>query len=424
MPSKSITLTSGKSGVVDFSYTPTEARVHYVSVNGLTGSFEVMEAVGTGTLWGYVTDDDTGAVVTGQSIQLYRGDVKVTFDGTDAVGRYQIDNIPQGEYTLFTESNIYEPYSETITISPGSQRKDLRLTVKAAQPIPPLDVDLSVTIETAAAVICPGSFISIIATIHNKTLYEQSYDSACYVNDELVAKSTYNAIGANATLKDISSYIVPAIGSYIVRVTVDGFEAVTSFEAVEVPVGAPKMSIPKNIITADIITGNHCYCASLVGNIGDGEGDISCDWYLDGRYIETDSAHLVPGALAKFTLETIITIPGSYVVTAEFTWDGHAETRTGYFTAEKGKGPVGIGTVFGFVGAFSRTGGIPLPQASLSIEGWGSVPLDSKANYEVDLPAGRSWTFHCVCSGYRTVISDIEPIAGERIRRMFRMFPL
>jgi len=48
MPSKNITLAPGRSGVVDFSFTPTAARVHYVSVNGLTGSFRVMEAVGPG----------------------------------------------------------------------------------------------------------------------------------------------------------------------------------------------------------------------------------------------------------------------------------------------------------------------------------------------------------------------------------------
>jgi len=94
---------------------------------------DLLPGVGTGLLWGYVTDRDTGGVVTGQSIRLYRGDVKVTFGRTDVAGRYAIDSIPEGDYMLFTESNIYEPYSETITISRGSQRKDLVLTPKAAQ---------------------------------------------------------------------------------------------------------------------------------------------------------------------------------------------------------------------------------------------------------------------------------------------------
>ena len=100
-------------------------------VTTITVHLDLVSGIETGTLWGYVTDSATGGVVTGQSIQLYKGDVKVTFGRTDAAGRYQIDNIPEGQYTLFTESNIYEPHSESITISAGSQRKDLVLTPKA-----------------------------------------------------------------------------------------------------------------------------------------------------------------------------------------------------------------------------------------------------------------------------------------------------
>ena len=48
MPSKNITLVPGASDVVHFSYTPTVARVHYVNVNGLTGSLEAMEAAEPG----------------------------------------------------------------------------------------------------------------------------------------------------------------------------------------------------------------------------------------------------------------------------------------------------------------------------------------------------------------------------------------
>lgn len=90
--------------------------------------------VGTGALSGYVTDSETGGVVTGQSIQLLRDGVKIVFDRTDARGKYEMADVPSGSYTLFTESNIYKAHSETVTIVAGiSQRKDLILEPKGTE---------------------------------------------------------------------------------------------------------------------------------------------------------------------------------------------------------------------------------------------------------------------------------------------------
>lgn len=249
MPTKEITLNPGEDERVSFIFTPTEARIHAVSINGLIGSFEALAVA------------------------------------------------------------------------------------------PPLDVDLSVVIQPFVEPICPGASVNIVATIHNKTAYEQSYDSTYYVNEEIVCHSTYHVIAPNATYKGICTYTVPAIGIYNVRVVINGFEATTSFEAVEVPVGEPDMSIPINIITADITVGMSSYCTTLITNRGTGEGDISCDWYLDNSYKETDSAHLVPGAHAKFTLATLVTTVGTHIVKAEFAWNGHTETRTGSFVAAEAPTP-------------------------------------------------------------------------------------
>ena len=88
--------------------------------------------VGTGILWGYVTDSQTGGVITGQSIQLLRDGAKITFDRTDATGKYDLVDVPAGDYTLFTESNIYQAHSEAVTIT-GIQRKDLVLEPKGVE---------------------------------------------------------------------------------------------------------------------------------------------------------------------------------------------------------------------------------------------------------------------------------------------------
>ncbi len=285
---------------------------------------------------------------------------------------------------------------------------------------PPPDFDLSVFIVALVEPICPGASINIEATIHNKTAYEQTYDITYYVNDEVVCHSTYNLIPPNATYRGICTYTVPAIGSYNVRVVLNGFEATTSFEAVEVPVGEPDMTIPMNIITADITVGQNSYCAILVSNRGTGEGDISCDWYLDDVFIETDSAHLVPGAHSAFRLITPVLTAGTHIVRAEFKWDGYRETRTGSFRAEAVPVP-GLGTVWGCV--YDRYTGAPIPGATLSISGVGTIALDSGACYEITLDA-RVWEFTCEASGYRTMHWGIEVRADERIKRSFAMTPL
>lgn len=332
MPTKKITLDLGQSGEVLFTFTPSEARVHSVSINGLIGSFEALAVV------------------------------------------------------------------------------------------PPLDVDLSVVIQPFVVPICPGASVNIVATIHNKTAYEQSYDSSYYVNGEIVCHSTYNVIAPNATIKGIYTYTVPAIGIYDVRVEVNGFEATTSFEAVEVPVGEPNMSIPSNIITANITVGMSSYCTITVRNIGDGEGNISCDWYLDNAYIETDSASLVPGASAKFTLSTPVLTVGTHIVRAEFAWNGYTETRTGSFVAKTPPSPPGPGTVWGCV--IDRRTGVPILNASLSITGIGAIGLSAAGCYEISLDAGRSWDFWCSAPGYRTILWPITPRAGETIKRSFGMTAL
>jgi len=43
MATKTVTLNPGESQVVAFTFTPTVAKVHEVSIDGLTGSFNVLE---------------------------------------------------------------------------------------------------------------------------------------------------------------------------------------------------------------------------------------------------------------------------------------------------------------------------------------------------------------------------------------------
>lgn len=40
---REVTLDPGQSSEVPFTFTPTEAKTHYVSVNGLSGNFAVIE---------------------------------------------------------------------------------------------------------------------------------------------------------------------------------------------------------------------------------------------------------------------------------------------------------------------------------------------------------------------------------------------
>ena len=115
---------------------------------------------------------------------------------------------------------------------------------------------------------------------------------------------------------------------------IKGQERELNISIIPIPGPEPDLTPPGNIITADILVGQNSYCNTWVRNKGTAEGDISCAWYLDNVYIETDSAfNVLPGTSTKFYLITPVLTKGSHTVRAEFIWDGHVETRTGSFNA-------------------------------------------------------------------------------------------
>lgn len=81
----------------------------------------IVLAAALATLSGRVTDKTTGQPLA--AVHVHVGQRGAT---TDADGRYVLRGLPASRYTLRIVSNDVPPESVTVTLRPGSNRRDVR----------------------------------------------------------------------------------------------------------------------------------------------------------------------------------------------------------------------------------------------------------------------------------------------------------
>ncbi|GAI16131.1 unnamed protein product, partial [marine sediment metagenome] len=131
MLTKKITLDLGQSGEVLFTFTPSEARVHSVSVNGLTGSFEALAVLAM--LYGDVKDARTFYKVEGVLATL-NGLTTYTGERPEYMFRYIFEELTPGIYTITFSKDGYEPLTQEVTLTSGTNELNVLLTPTGVAP--------------------------------------------------------------------------------------------------------------------------------------------------------------------------------------------------------------------------------------------------------------------------------------------------
>jgi len=105
----------------------------------------------TGTIKGQVTDE-TGAIIPGAkiSVQSGRGAIRTTTAGSD--GTYTITGLPPGNYSVVASAtDLKMPQPATITVKPGVQTLDLKMSVAAVTQEVTVHENAGPTVSTSPA---------------------------------------------------------------------------------------------------------------------------------------------------------------------------------------------------------------------------------------------------------------------------------
>ena len=143
---KTITLNPGEEKSVAFQVAaPSELRVYQVSVDGLSGSFSVIEAPppvqGLSTISGKVRDARTGEEMSFVSVSLNGYGVLTTRRGF-----YLLRNVMSGTYTITFSQKTYQTETRTITLLAGTTTT-LDVSLKPLIEIIQMPLNVSVSFE-------------------------------------------------------------------------------------------------------------------------------------------------------------------------------------------------------------------------------------------------------------------------------------
>ena len=82
-------------------------KFSFIMAMGLLCYFNPIKAQNTGTLYGTVTEEETGEPVVGANVFL-KVNGKAFGDATNNSGQYEIDSIPYGTYDITAMHIIYK----------------------------------------------------------------------------------------------------------------------------------------------------------------------------------------------------------------------------------------------------------------------------------------------------------------------------
>src|SRR5690625_5868674 len=90
-----------------------------------TGFVNVMHAK-TGTLYGFVTDSETGETLIGTTVMLPELESR---SATDLDGHYQMNNVPTGTHQIRFSYVGYRTVNTTVTITTGNNTLNMEMAL-------------------------------------------------------------------------------------------------------------------------------------------------------------------------------------------------------------------------------------------------------------------------------------------------------
>lgn len=386
MTQKSITLNPSESGRVSFSFIPTEARIHAVSINGLTGSFEALTELAS--LQGKMRDSITGKGIKNVRVEL----AGVGYALTDIAGDYIIMDIPPGTYELSVTHPDYEtPVLGSRTFVAG-EKKYLSLRLVPLAPTTAILWGWVKDIETREPI--AGARITVVGFSSSISGRYGQYKV------EGIPPGTYTV---NVTHADYRTYTV------VITLRAGEREEHTVYLTPKVappPVGPATF---KGLITTNLGAALRDALVELVG-VGSDVTDIG------GRFEITD---IPPGV--TYTLS--VTHP-DYIEHIDTLVFGEGEIREVMIMLEPILlPPVGPATLYGeVVDATNLYLGIE--GAIVNIIGVTSVVTGSGGRYEIiDILSG-TYGVEVSHPDYRTRSATITLEPGQRRHAMFPLIPL
>jgi iron complex outermembrane receptor protein len=176
-----------------------------------------------------LVSDPTGAAVAGAKVELSSSRVGIRSAATDGQGRYRVEGLPPGDYTVRVTAQGFQPSERTMTVSAAeSAAADFRLAVKT------LSESVSVTAEQVKAAVeaqraeTPGG----VTVVDSEDLYQRHVNNLAdmlryvpgvwadsgYGNDELF----FSSRGSNLDAVDYDKNGIKLLQDGLPVTTADG----------------------------------------------------------------------------------------------------------------------------------------------------------------------------------------------------------
>jgi len=311
---QTVILDPAQSQQVTFKVVPTVAGIHTVTVNGLSGSFEV---IALASLHGRVRDANSWKVIEGVEVTL---DSLVTQSNSD--GNYEFLGLHPGTYTITLDKTGYKTLSQSITLLEGYNEVFLNIT--------------PVTQKEPYFVVSPE--------------WKEVYTYAQIYNADFIITNTGDLAG-NQSVKWVATIDGKSVGSGTWNISLEAGESITKTISLSHP-GYPAQGAAK--VTTNQMTGN--IFARFLGGIGGELGPVELDmpseahlgdvfhvwvllqnigtgyiyyrvtFYIDEEEVGHGSGGIYPGETGKgsgWPLYLRLVNPGTYTVSVTVQWDNH-----------------------------------------------------------------------------------------------------